>query len=242
MSNARKAQIMLEPDKRLIPEEVHQRAQQQALKEKEEQEALAKKNHNFLQVQKSSLKEFRRLIKENATAAQLMFVFAEKMNRQNALMCSFKTLEQITGLSRSTLSKAITLLRKEQWIEVIKIGTANAYMINHQVFWQDSADRRESSFTFGATIIASRSEQDPEMQSENWKGVSLRHFPFLQGPQMKDITDEAEIVDVEAAQKMIAAELDSAAPTKTRGRPKKKDGTKPTVEELEAAGQTRICD
>lgn len=190
-----------QPEKQLrqyIPEEAHQRAQHQHLVDQERREELAKKNHDFIQVQKRNLKEFRRLIKENPTAAQLMFLFAEKMNRQNALMCSFKTLEDITGLSRSTLSKAIGLLKKEQWIEVIKIGTANAYLINHQIFWQDTADKKDSNFTFGATIIASRSEQDAEMRSENWKGVSLRHFPFLQGAPMKDITPEEEPASVEA--------------------------------------------
>lgn len=175
---------------KLIPEEAHQRAQHQDLLEAERRDELAKKNHNFVQVQKHNLKEFRRLIKENPTAAQIMFLFAEKMNRQNALMCSFKTLEQITGLSRTTLSKAINLLKKEQWIEIIKMGTANAYLINHQVFWQDTADKRDSTFTFGATLIATRSEQDPEMQKEDWKGVSLRHFPFLQSAPMKDITPD----------------------------------------------------
>lgn len=178
----------------LVPEEVHQRAQQQHLKEREASEELAKKNHNFLQVQKRNLKEFRRLIKENPTAAQLMFLFAEKMNRQNALMCSFNTLGEITGLSRSTLSKAIALLKKEQWIEVLKVGTANAYLINHAVFWQDTADKKNSHFVFGATIIASMSEQDEGAATkESWKDVELRHFPFLHhANDEKDITPEKE--------------------------------------------------
>lgn len=192
------------PIKSLVPEEVHQRAQQQHLKERQASEDLAKKNHNFVQVQRRNLKEFRRLIKENPTAAQLMFLFAEKMNRQNALMCSFKTLEDITGLSRSTLSKAISLLKKEQWIEVIKVGTANAYLINHSVFWQDSADKKNSHFIFGATIIASLSEQDDGAASkENWKGLEMRHFPFLHRAN-----DEKDVTPIEQKEKGVDDDVD----------------------------------
>lgn len=195
--------------KSVIPEEVHQRAQHQHLQERDASDELARKNQNFLQVQKRNLKEFRRLIKENPTAAQLMFLFAEKMNRQNALMCSFKTLEEITSLSRSTLSKAISLLKKEQWIEVIKVGTANAYLINHSVFWQDSADKKNSHFVFGATIIASMSEQEEGAATkENWKNVELRHFPFLHhANDEKDITPVVEKpISEESAQQFLFGE------------------------------------
>lgn len=174
----------------LIPESAHQRAQQQHLQEKEQAEELAQKNHNFLQVQKRNLKEFRRLIDKSPVAAKLIFLLAEKMNRQNALMCSFKTLEEITGLSRATLSRAIAVLKKEQWINVLKVGSANAYIVNYNVFWQDSADKKNSHAVFGATIIASKSEQDSEDEEykEQWKGVSLRHFPFMDAANdIKDI-------------------------------------------------------
>ena len=78
--------------------------------------------------------------------------------RQNALVCSYETISKITGLGRTTLYKAIKYLKNHNWIEVIKIGTANAYIINSRVFWQSYGDKRLS--VFHATIVASSDEQD----------------------------------------------------------------------------------
>lgn len=159
--------------KSLIPEEVHQRAQHADLLAKEKADEDAKKNRNFVQVEKRAFKELRGLIDRSPVAAKLLLILGEKMNRQNALLCSFKTLGEITGLSRSTLSTAISLLKSECWIEVVKIGTANAYIVNSRVFWQSFGNLKHA--TFNATIVASSTEQE----KEEWGNIDLRNFPFL---------------------------------------------------------------
>lgn len=175
--------------KPIIPAEAHERAQHQDLLERDARAELAKKNQNFVQVKKGNLKEIRRLIDQSAVAAKLLFLIAEKMNKQNALMVSFNTLAEITGLSRSTLSLAVKLLKKEQWLQVIKVGTANAYIINSSVFWQDSADKKFRHGQFAATIIASQNEQDDT--KESLENTTLRHFPFLiSNGEIKEITDQ----------------------------------------------------
>lgn len=172
--------------KHYIPEEAHQRAQHQHLLEKEQADKDAKKNHNFIQIEKRSLKDLRGLIGRNSTAARLLMILAEKMNRQNALICSFKTLGEITGLGRTTLSNAVKQLREECWIEVIKVGTANAYRVNSRAFWQSQGNLKHTSFN--ATIIASSSEQD----SEAWDNVDLRYFPLLSVDEIESTTDNTE--------------------------------------------------
>lgn len=157
----------------LTLEELRQKAQHLDLLAREKADEDAKKNHHFIQLEKRSLQDLRGLITRSPNAAKLLMIIAEKMNRQNALMCSFKTLQEITGLGRTTLSQAVSLLRSECWIEVIKIGTANAYVVNARVFWQSYGNLKHTSFN--ATIIASSTEQDKEA----WNDVDLRHFPFL---------------------------------------------------------------
>lgn len=175
------------PIKHYIPEEAHQRAQQQDLAEREAADEIARKNQNFLQVEKRSLKDIRSLIKRNPTAARLLMIMAEKMNRQNALLCSFRTLQEITGLGRTTLSAAVSMLRKECWIEVIKVGTANAYRVNSRVFWQSYGNLKHTSFS--ATIIATSTEQDKEA----WDNVDLRHFPLMNLSETEDqVKDEKD--------------------------------------------------
>lgn len=159
----------------LVSQETEARVRQQELAEQEKAEARAKKNFNFVQIEKRALKEVRTLYERNATAGKLLFILAEKMNRQNALVCSYDTMSKITGLSRQTLYKAVKYLKEENWIQVIKVGTANAYVVNSRVFWQSSGDKK---FTvFNAAIVASSDEQDEPV--ENWDKVELKHFPFL---------------------------------------------------------------
>lgn len=142
-----------------------------------------RKNNNFVQVSRSSIADLRRLQVQDQFAAYLLFLFAEKMNKQNAVIMSVKTIMQITDKSRATVMRAIKRLRDERWIQVVKVSTANAYVLNNVVFWSDYAYRRYA--TFSATIVASQDEQ-----VENWEGIQLKHFPFV----IRDEPDKKEML------------------------------------------------
>ena len=161
---------------RIISQGAEARARQQELAEQQEAEDRAKKNFNFVQIEKRALRELRGLIERSPTAAKVITLMAEKMNRQNALVCSYDTLSKITGLSRATLARAVKVLAEEHWIQVVKVGTANAYVINSKVFWQSYGDKKMT--VFHAAIIASSDEQEKPV--EDWDKVQLKHFPFLQ--------------------------------------------------------------
>lgn len=173
-------------NKPLIPAEVEAKVRQQELVEQEKAEARAKKNFNFVQIEKRALKDVRMLFTRNATAGNLLFILAEKMNRQNALVCSYDTLSKITNLGRTTLYKAIKFLKDEHWIQVIKVGTANAYVVNSRVFWQSYGDKKLT--VFNAAIVASSDEQDEPV--ENWDQVELKHFPFLHHQEEAIVMEE----------------------------------------------------
>lgn len=157
----------------------------QDLAEKEAADEAAKKNYNFVQVQKSALKDMRSLSSRSPKAMQLLLTLVEKMNRENAIMISKKTLEQITGMSSATVTRAIALLKDERWVQVIKVGTSNVYRVNSLAFWQAAKDQRYASFR--ATIVASEAEQD-----ENWEGVKLKHFPLLEAADVDKMQIENE--------------------------------------------------
>lgn len=134
------------------------KARQDQIKAEEEAEIKAKHNHNkFLQIDKTAIKDFRALITKNATAANLLMLLTEKMNRQNAVMMSYETMIKLTGYSKSSVTRCISHLKKEQWIEVIKVGTANIYRINSRAFWQSYGNLKYTAFS--AEIIAFSDEQ-----------------------------------------------------------------------------------
>ena len=72
-------------------------------------------------------------------------------------MISYEALEFLTGYARATLSKAIRMLEEKKWIQIVKIGNANAYLINSGAFWQSYGNRKYTSFH--AQIVAIDKEQ-----------------------------------------------------------------------------------
>lgn len=145
------------------------------LKEQEAEEK-AKKNQNFVQLYRQELLELRALTTKDPNAMSLLLVLVEKMNKQNAIVMSQKTMMQITGKSRPTVARAIKTLKDTRFLQVVKIGSANAYIINSKVFWQSGVNGKYA--TFNATVVASGKEQEKNY-IENWEGVKLKHVPLL---------------------------------------------------------------
>lgn len=141
-------------------------------------EDRANKNKNFIQLYKNQLFSLRALNSISPTALSVLFILIEKMNKQNALVISQKTLQQITKKSRTTIYRAIKTLEDNAFIEKLNVGSANAYVINSNVFWQDNAGVKGKFAIFTATVIASDSEQEQEYR-ENWDDVKLQKLPFI---------------------------------------------------------------
>lgn len=145
--------------------------------EEYEREKVAKKNIDFVQLYKKELIQLRSLVKINPTAAQILLVFVEKMNKQNAVIMSYKTLEQITKKTRQTCSKAVKDLRENKFINIIKVGNANAYVVNSNVFWSTDNAIKEKFAIFTATVVACGADQEEDF--EDWSNVKLKQIPII---------------------------------------------------------------
>lgn len=164
-------------DTRSREELINANARLLTLLEETTREANKKKNLDFVQLYKKELKQLRGLVKLNPTAAQILLVFVEKMNKQNAVIMSYKTLEQITKKKRNTLSKAIKDLREAKFINIIKVGNANAYVVNSNVFWSTDNQIKEKFAIFTATVVACGADQDEDF--EDWSNVELKQIPII---------------------------------------------------------------
>ena len=99
-------------------------------------------------------------IKSPAAGALLHF-FAGRVGEHNAVVVSQRTLAKLTGMSTSTIKRALAVLESGRWIEVRRLGptgTVNAYVINDRVAWYRSRDELRHSL-FSAEVIASADEQ-----------------------------------------------------------------------------------
>ena len=103
------------------------------------------------------------LMKKSPIAYCIMDFLVSNMDRHNAVICSYKVMQEKFGYSRAALSEAIKLLREHNYIEVKKTGISNIYMIKKELYW-NSWGTNYSYAQFGANIIISASEQDKQTQ------------------------------------------------------------------------------
>lgn len=134
------------------------------------------KNMDFVQVSRAELRAIADLGAKSYLALDLLMVLAQSMSKQNAVMISFKAMQQILGKSRPTLDRAVRLLREDKWIQVVKVGTANTYVLNSAVFWTDRGDKRHMA-NFGAQIVTTLGEQDKDLRAN--PQVKLKRVPIL---------------------------------------------------------------
>lgn len=135
-------------------------------------------NYNFVQVSRNYLKEWRLLMRKSPLASEVLMFLVEHMGRTtNAVVCSYTTLTEATGVSRASVARALKLLKEDNWIDSVKIGNATAYAVNARVFWQAGRHQKQYAI-FQATVIASGTEQDSDFKLKAKE--SIRHIPFIE--------------------------------------------------------------
>jgi hypothetical protein len=134
-------------------------------------------NYDFVQVSRKHLDDLDDLAFKSAPARKVLTCLVKAMNKQNSVMVSQDSLAKLTILSKPTIKRAIALLREQNWIEVLKVGTANIYRVNSSVFWQARADGRWASFS--AEVLINFDEQDEHTKLQP-PDVKLRHIPYVQ--------------------------------------------------------------
>lgn len=135
-----------------------------ALSKKEEADSRERKKekdspyNNFAQLNLRYGKEWRALMKESPIAAQILMLLIEHADKYNAVICSYKVLEEGLGYCRTTIYKAVKVLQDNNFIQIQRSGTANVYLINREVAWK-SWGKNFQYAQFAAQVMISKSEQ-----------------------------------------------------------------------------------
>lgn len=161
-----KSDVMLYSNREENDKEKAARLAKQAEEEKKKAEDAKKSPYrNFLQVNKDSYKAEDWLMKESPVAYRLLRFLAQNMDNYNALIFSYVVLQETLGYSRATLSRAVKLLKEKKFIQILKSGITNIYIINKELYWQ-SYGSNFSRCEFNAKIIISSEEQDEQDKTE----------------------------------------------------------------------------
>lgn len=135
--------------------------------------------HTWVQTERAVHEAWGRLTVSSPRAAALMHHLCAQMDRSAAVVASHAALAALTGMSPSTIKRAIKDLKTGNWIEVVQLGGkggALAFIVNSRVGWAASRDKIHMA-AFSARVLAVETEQE----AGHLEAPELRKLPIL-GP------------------------------------------------------------
>lgn len=121
--------------------------------EREEQ----KKNSNFVMIYRDHMPEMRWLMKKSGIASSILNFIIEHMDSKNALICSQQVFVDYFEISRATVGRAIKLLYDNGFVDILKSGTSNVYIVNKEIAWTSWNNQKEYC-QFNGNILISKTE------------------------------------------------------------------------------------
>ena len=119
----------------------------------------------WLMIDKKPIQALKRLAISHPIAMGCLMHFVENMSRSNAYMASQKSIANQLGVSAVAVKKAVAVLESSKFVQVIKVGTANAYVVNTRVAWQGKRGARFAHFH--ADIVAYEDEQCNDLDDDS---------------------------------------------------------------------------
>jgi Fe2+ or Zn2+ uptake regulation protein len=162
----------------IIDSDEKRRKRELEIKEQEEKEneerEKAKKNNNFVMVYRDHMPEMRWLMKKSGVASSILNFIMEHMDNKNALCCSYAVLEDYFDVSTSTVKRSIKLLYENGFIDIMKSGTSNIYIVNNEVAWTSWRNQKEYCKFEGNMLVSKKENKDYFYRNQFDKFKELR--------------------------------------------------------------------
>lgn len=94
---------------------------------------------------------------DNPAALKVYAFIAKHCDHLNALVCPIEVLIEELGLSDKTIRRATKWLHDRKHLTILKVGTANAYVLDHRDIWKNY-DEYKRYCRFGATTLVSKAQ------------------------------------------------------------------------------------
>ncbi len=129
----------------------------------------------WLMIDKKPIQALQKLAVEQPVAMGMLMYLVGNMSRSNAVMASQQSIAKQLNVSSRSIKTAVAVLEERQFIQIVKIGTANAYIVNTRVAWQGKRAARYAHFH--ADILAYEVEQVAGKIDDK---TPLQQFPKLE--------------------------------------------------------------
>lgn len=103
------------------------------------------------------------LVQKSSSAYQILLFLLDQMDNYNAVVCSYKVMQEALGMSQVTVARGIKILKEHGFVQVLKSGTCNVYTVNKRIAWS-SWGTNYKYCKFEANVVISRSEQQEDME------------------------------------------------------------------------------
>ena len=94
----------------------------------------------------------------NGTALAILHFMTSRLHRgTNAVVMSHEAIAKTMNITDRTVRTATQKLAEAKFVQILKSGSSNVYIINHQVAWQGNRGARFAAF--GAELVLHEAEQ-----------------------------------------------------------------------------------
>lgn len=131
----------------------------------------------WAQTDRAMHEEWGRLSHQKPRAAALAHFLVAHMDAQtSAVVASWRTLAQLSGMSVATVRRAMADLEALNWVEGVQLGGggAKAWVVNSRVAWARGRDKLRYA-RFSARVLAAENEQREPLEGRE----PLRRIPVL---------------------------------------------------------------
>ena len=131
------------------------------------------------------------LISKSPAAYRIFKFLVSNMDNYNAVICSYKVMQVKFGYSQATVKRSIQLLKQHKYIEVVRTGGANIYMINKHLYW-NSWGTNYAYTEFDAKVIITTTEQDEGIQARVRTQIKKRQEVVQSPPTFREKIEQGQ--------------------------------------------------
>jgi hypothetical protein len=117
-------------------------------------------------------------VKYPTALAVLHFMISRLQRGANGLVISAPALARAMGISERTAKSATAILRDMKFVQILKSGNTNVYIVNSRVAWQSARGARYASFN--AQIVVDEHEQHRTVEEIEAEAESLNEVPVME--------------------------------------------------------------
>lgn len=125
----------------------------------------------------------------NSMALAVLHFMTSRLHRgTNAVVMSHTAIAALMAISDRTVRTATQNLAKANFIQILKSGSSNVYVINHRVAWQGKRGARFAAF--GADLLVYEAEQEVPVDQLIHESESLNTVPSMFSAEDSPFDDE----------------------------------------------------